>query len=113
MQNPISKLRQTSIISKKPVFCLKNWKRAATTIEFNIFCWYFAHVFYLVMSTKVCAGFFFILLRFWVINISLKSECVETRPFLIFANNSWSKQNKKNPTHPFVDIGKEETCAKF
>ena len=29
------------------------------------------------------------------------------------ANNSRSKQNKKSPTHPFVDIGKYETCAKF
>ena len=33
--------------------------------------------------------------------------------FLIFANNSRSKQNKKNPAHSFVDIGKWETCAKF
>ena len=33
----------------------------------------------------------------------------------IFANNSRSKQNnkKKNPDHPFVDIGQQETCAKF
>ena len=30
-----------------------------------------------------------------------------------FINNSRSKQNKKNPKHPFVDIGKTETCAKF
>ena len=30
-----------------------------------------------------------------------------------FINNSISKQNKKNPTHPFVDIRKTETCAKF
>ena len=26
--------------------------------------------------------------------------------FYIFTNNSRSKQNKKNPRHPFVDIGK-------
>ena len=32
---------------------------------------------------------------------------------MIFANNLRSKQNKKNPEHPFVDIGKYETCAKF
>ena len=30
-----------------------------------------------------------------------------------FINNSRSKQNIKNPKHPFVDIGKTETCAKF
>ena len=33
--------------------------------------------------------------------------------FLIFANNSRSKQIKKDPAHPFVHIGKEETCVKF
>ena len=33
--------------------------------------------------------------------------------FLIFANNSRRKQNKENPEHPFVDIGKWKMCAKF
>ena len=33
--------------------------------------------------------------------------------FLIFENNSRSKQNKENPTCAFVDIGKQRTCAKF
>ena len=33
--------------------------------------------------------------------------------FLIFVNNSRTKQNKKHPTHSFVDIGKYDTCAKF
>ena len=28
-------------------------------------------------------------------------------------NNSRSKQNKKNSTHPFVDITNEKTCARF
>ena len=31
----------------------------------------------------------------------------------IFTNTSRTKQNKKNPEHPFVEIGKQETCAKF
>ena len=30
--------------------------------------------------------------------------------FYIFVNNSRSKQNKKNPQHPFVDIIKKKTC---
>ena len=79
----------------------------------RVFCWNFAHVFYLIMSTKECSGFFFILLRSWVISNSVKIEFVETRSFLIFANNSRSKQNKKNPAHAFVDTGKYETCVKF
>ena len=33
--------------------------------------------------------------------------------FFILANNSNSKQNNKNPTHAFVDIGKLGTCAMF
>ena len=38
-------------------------------------------------------------------NKNVKNECVETRSFSFFANNSRSKQNLKNPAHPFVDIG--------
>ena len=33
--------------------------------------------------------------------------------FLFFANNSRSKQNKKNPEQLFVYIGKQETYVKF
>ena len=115
MQNPIPKLRQNSIISKKPAFLSKNWKlwRAPTMIEFDTFCWNFAHVFYLVMSLIALAWFFLIYFRSWVIHKSVKRECVENRSFLIFANTSRSKQNKRNPAQPFVDIVKYETCAKF
>ena len=31
---------------------------------------------------------------------------VETKSFLILANDSRSRQNKKNPEHPFVDLSK-------
>ena len=33
--------------------------------------------------------------------------------FFIFANGSRSKQNKKNPEHPFVNISQWELCGKF
>ena len=34
--------------------------------------------------------------------------------FLHTQKNAWFlNKTKKNPTHPFVDIGKTETCAKF
>ena len=33
--------------------------------------------------------------------------------YFIFANNSRSKQNKKSSKHPFVDIGKQDTCPNF
>ena len=79
MQNPIRKFRQTSYyFQRNQPFCLKNR---------NV---------YLVMSTKGCAGFFYILFTSWVIK-SVRNECLETRSFLNFANN----------------IGKYERCAKF
>ena len=37
------------------------------------------------------------------------STLTETR----FINNSRSKQNKENPEHPLVDIGKMKMCKKF
>ena len=71
------------LFPRKQAICLKNWKlwRAPTTLEFNIFCWNFARVSYLTMSTKGCSGFFFILFRSWVINKNVKNEFVETRTF--------------------------------
>ena len=52
------------------------------------------------MSTKAYSEIF--LFRCWVINKNVKKGEV----FLIFANNSRSKQNKENSAHPFVDTGK-------
>ena len=106
MQNPIPQFRQSFIILKKQVICLKNWKlwQAPTTIEFNIFCWNFAQTSYLTRSTK---GSFFILFRSWFINKNVKNLLfVSFKGFLIFENNSRSKQNKKNLEQDFVDIGK-------
>ena len=60
MQNPIFKFRQSSCISEKPGYFYENWKlwQAPTNIEINPFCWNFAHLFILRMSTKGCVGFF-------------------------------------------------------
>ena len=78
--------------------CLKNWKlwRAPTTTKFNIFCWNFAQVSYLKMSTNGVRDFF-VLFRSWVVNKNVKNEGVETSSFFIFANNSRSRRNKKIP----------------
>ena len=60
MQNPVQKLRQSSIVFKKPGTLFEKWKlwRAPTTVDFNNFCWNFAHVPYLTISTKRCVGLF-------------------------------------------------------
>ena len=56
---PYKNLDKALLFSKIQVFYLKNWKLwRAPTIEFNIFCWNFAHVSYLPMSAKGCSGFF-------------------------------------------------------
>ena len=61
---------------------------------------------------RVC-GIFLILFRTWVICQNQKIPGFYTLTETSFINNSISKQNKKNPTHPFIDIRKREKCAKF
>ena len=56
---------------------------------------------------KGCSGFSLdlkLLIKMW--------EC-RNQSFLIFENNSRSKQNKKDLKHLFADIGNWETCVKF
>ena len=55
---------------------------------------------------KSVCGIFFISLRSWVICKNLKRPGFYTLVFYTFINNSRSKRNKKNRTHPFVDITK-------
>ena len=64
MQKPIQKFRQSSIVFEKPGVFSENLKNLTSSNYpgFNIFCWNFAHVSYLPMSTKVCPGFFL----FWL-----------------------------------------------
>ena len=69
MQNPIQKLRQTSIVFEKPGILSENLKNLTSsnypTVQY--FSWNFSHVSYLSMSTKGCVRFFKILFRSWVI----------------------------------------------
>ena len=60
MQNTIQTFRQSFIVFEKPGILSENWKlwRAPAILQFNFFCWNFAHVFYLPMSTIEDVGFF-------------------------------------------------------
>ena len=93
MQNPIPKLRQTSIISKKPRFLSEKLKTLTSSNYHRV--WYFllkfCARFLLSNAYKSVCGVFLILFRSWVINKSVKNECVEIRSFLSFSNNSRSK----------------------
>ena len=81
MQNAIQKFRQSSIVFEKPGILSENLK-TPTILQFNIFCWNFAHVFYLPMSTKVCGIFLFYLdLELFA---KIKKDLVSTHSFLHF-----------------------------
>ena len=58
------------------------------------------------MSTKGRSEFFLFCLDLELFK-KVKKDLVFAHPFFyIFINNSRSKQNTKNPEHPFVDIAK-------
>ena len=89
-------LDKALLFPRNQAICLKNselWQ-ASTTAKF-IFCWNLAHVSCITMSTKGCSGFFLfcldleLLIKLWKLGFS---ECVKTMSFLIFPNNSISKQ---------------------
>ena len=105
MQNSIQKFRQSSIVSRNQVSYLKNWKfsQAPTTIDFNNFCWNFAHVPYWPLSTKWWVEFFLFCLE-----LAGFYSLTETR----FINNSRSKQNKKKSHTPFCRYSSNENVCK-
>ena len=88
MQNPIQNLDKALLFLRNRVFCLKLWKfwRAPTTLQFNIFCWNFALVFYLSLSTKVCVGFFLFCLDFELFGKNKKKTWFQHTCFFTFIN---------------------------
>ena len=60
MPNTIQKFRPSSIVFAKPGILSENLKTLTSsnysTVQY--FCWNFAHIFYLPLSTKGCVGFF-------------------------------------------------------
>ena len=102
MENPTAKFRQSSSVFEKPGILSKKLKTLTSSNypRVYIFCWNFAHVSYLPMSTKGCSGFNFILFRTWVICQNQKRPGFYTLTETRFINNSWSKQNKKIDEHP-------------
>ena len=108
MQNPIKRFRQSSIVFEKPGILSGNLKTLTSfnypTIQYFLLklrTWFLLTNVY----NRVC-GVFFISFRSWVIGKNLKRPGFYTLVFYTFINNSRSKQNKKNPTHSFVDITK-------
>ena len=102
---PYKNLDKALLFLRNQVFCLKIWKlwRAPTTLQFNIFCWHFAHVFYLPISTKWCVGLFrifFILFRSWLVCKKIKKTWfLHTRFFTFLLITLDLPKLQKNPEH--------------
>ena len=76
---PHKNLDKALFFLRNQVFCLKIW-RAPTILQFNVFCWNFAHVFYLPLSKKVCGGFFLFYLDLELF-AKIKKDLVSTHSF--------------------------------
>ena len=107
MQNPIFRFRQSSITSQKPGCFSEKMKNLMSSDYHKVqyFLPKFCTRFLLDNVYKSAFEFFFILFRSCVID--------KNQVFWIFANNLRSKKIEKNLQHSFIDIGKQETCAKF
>ena len=108
MENTVQKFRQSSIVFEKPGILPENLKTLTSsnypTVQY--FLLKLRTRFLLTNVYKRVCGIFFILFRSWVICKNLKRPGFYTLVFYTFINNSKSKQNKRNSTHPFVDITK-------
>ena len=106
MQYPIQKFRQSSIVFEKPGILSQNLK-TLTSYNYPRVQYFFAetsHTFptYQFLQKGVRDSFYFVLILSCL--QKLKIPGFYTLVFYIFFNNSRSKQNKKNPEHPVLDI---------
>ena len=71
-------LDKAQLFLRNQVFCLKIWKLwpAPTILQFKIFFWNFAHVFYLPLSKK---GFFYFIYVLSYLQILKKTWFLYTR----------------------------------
>ena len=104
MQNTIQKFRQSSVVFEEPGILFENSK--TLTCYSSVFFVETLHLFSTYQCLQKGVLHFFISFRSWVIYKNLKRPAFYILIFYIFINNSRSKQNQKNPTHPFVDITK-------
>ena len=64
------------------------------------------------MSTKGCVGFFLFYLDLELF-AKIKKDLVSTHSFFTLLLITQDLNKIKHPAHPFVDITKQKTCAKF
>ena len=114
MQNTIQKFRQSSIVFEKPGILSENLK-ILTSSNYPAVQYFLLNLLTRFLLTNVYKSVFGIFLFYLDLELfaKIKKELVSTHLFFTLINNSRSKQNRKNPTHPFVDITNYKTCAKF
>ena len=98
MYNPSLKFRESFIFSRKPSYSSAKFWQAATTIEFNIFCWCL-HLSPTYQCLQKGVQGLFILFRSRVIDKPGFCEWVETRSFYFgntFLNTLVSRKRVQN-----------------
>ena len=112
MQNTIQKFRQSSVVFEKPGILSEKLKTLASSNYPRVqhFLLKLRTRFLLTNFSKGCVGFFLFYLDLELF-AKIKKDLVSTHS--LFTLSLRSKQNLKNPTHTFVDITKQKTCAKF
>ena len=115
MQNSIQKFRQSSIDFEKPGILSENLKTLTNsnypTGQYLLLKLRTRFLFTNAYE-RVC-GIFLNFVQILGYLQKLERPGFFTLVFYFFINNSRSKQTKKSPEHPFLDIFKQKTCAKF
>ena len=115
MRNPIQKFRQGSIVFEKPGFLSEKLKTLTSSNYHRVqyFLLKLATRFLLTNLYKSVFGIFLFCLDL-ALFAKIKKDLVSTYSFFTFLLITQDlNNNKKNPEHPFVEIVKWETCAKF
>ena len=111
MRKPIQKFRQSSIVFENPSF-LPGKLKTLTSSNYHKVYYFLLKLRTRFLLTNVYERVFgtFLLCLDLQLLAKIKKDLVSTRSFLTFLLIT---QDKKNPENPFVDIAKQETCAKF
>ena len=106
MQNTIQKFRQSPIVFEKPGIENQNFDELQVSYSSKFFA-ETSHTFFTYQCLQKGVWIFLFCLDLELL-AKIKKDLVSTNSFftLLFIYNSRSKQNKRNCTHPFVDIAK-------
>ena len=114
MQNLIQKFRQSSIVFEKPGFLSEKLK-TLTSSNYHRVQYFFLKLRTRFLLTNVYKSVFGIFLFRLDLELfaKIKKELVSTPSFFTFLLTTQDLNKTKKSRTPFVDIFKQETCAKF